>query len=230
MRLNIKWEVISLPLPRALRYLGLRLLTWINFNPGIDIITFPVKCGTKSFIHSQTSTVQRWSLGMDKPFNPSLYRGYNYLSMLGLRLNHVSKRDPWQRCIGLYPFSWWRHHMETFSALLAICAGNSPVPGEFPAQRPVTRSFDVFFDLRLNKRLSKQSWGWWLETTWRSLWRGCNVAMMYRLFSRYQDTWKWYIDWYPCWQWCSDYSRMYTIWANLELTKHRWLSSSGIDE
>ena len=43
--------------------------------------------------------------------------------------------------------AWWRHQMETFSALLAICAGNSPVPGEFPAQRPVTRSFDVFFDL-----------------------------------------------------------------------------------
>ena len=40
--------------------------------------------------------------------------------------------------------------METFSAILAICAGNSPVPSEFPAQRPVTRSFDVFFDLRLN--------------------------------------------------------------------------------
>ena len=37
--------------------------------------------------------------------------------------------------------------METFSALLAICAGNSPVSGEFPAQRPVTRSFDAFFDL-----------------------------------------------------------------------------------
>ena len=45
--------------------------------------------------------------------------------------------------------------METFSALMAICVGNSPVTGEFPAQRPVTRSFDVFFDLRLNKRLSK---------------------------------------------------------------------------
>ena len=45
--------------------------------------------------------------------------------------------------------------METFSALLAIDAGNSPVSGEFPAQRPVMRSFDVFFDLRLNKRLSK---------------------------------------------------------------------------
>ena len=50
--------------------------------------------------------------------------------------------------------------METFSALLAICAGNSPVPGEFPTQRPVTRSFDVYFDLRSDKRLSKQSWGW----------------------------------------------------------------------
>ena len=47
--------------------------------------------------------------------------------------------------------------METFSALLAICAGNSPVPGEVPAQRPVTRSFDVFFDLRPNEGLSKQS-------------------------------------------------------------------------
>ena len=54
---------------------------------------------------------------------------------------------------------WWRHQMETFSALLAICAGNSPVTGEFPAQRPVTWSFDVFFDLHLNKRLSKQSSG-----------------------------------------------------------------------
>ena len=69
---------------------------------------------------------------------------------------------------------WWRHQMEAFSALLAICVGNSPVPGEFPAQRPVMRSFDVFFDLRLNKRLSKQSWGWWFETLWRPLWCHCN--------------------------------------------------------
>ena len=59
---------------------------------------------------------------------------------------------------------WWRHQMETFSALLAICEGNSPVTNEFPTQRPVTRSFDVFFDLRLNKRLSKPSRRWWFET------------------------------------------------------------------
>ena len=70
--------------------------------------------------------------------------------------------------------SWWRHQMETFSALLAIGAGNSPVTGEFPIQRPVTRSFDVFFDLRLSKRLSKQSWGWWFETPSRPLWRHSN--------------------------------------------------------
>ena len=45
-----------------------------------------------------------------------------------------------------------------------LSPGNSPVTGEFPSQRPVTRSFDVFFDLTLNKQLSKQSWGWWFET------------------------------------------------------------------
>ena len=72
--------------------------------------------------------------------------------------------------------SWWRYQMETLSALLAICAGNSPVTGEFPSKRPVTRSFDVFFDLCLNKRLSKQSRGWWFQTPWRPLWRHCNVT------------------------------------------------------
>ena len=65
--------------------------------------------------------------------------------------------------------------METFSALLAICARNSLVPGEFPAQRPVTRSFDVFFDLSLNQWLSKQSRGWWFETLPCPLWRHCNA-------------------------------------------------------
>ena len=72
--------------------------------------------------------------------------------------------------------SWWRHQMETFSALLAICVGNSAVTGEFPAQGPVTRTFDVFFDLHLNTQLSKQSWGWWFETLSRPIWRHCNAA------------------------------------------------------
>ena len=72
---------------------------------------------------------------------------------------------------------WWRHQMETFSALLAIGAGNSPVPGEFPTQRPVTRSIDVYFDLRPNKRLSKQSRGWWFETPSRPFWRHRNAMV-----------------------------------------------------
>ena len=76
--------------------------------------------------------------------------------------------------VGTAATAWWRHQMETFSALLALCAGNSPVPGELSSQRPVTRSFDVFFDLCLNKRLSKQSWGWWFETPSCPLWRHCN--------------------------------------------------------
>ena len=58
--------------------------------------------------------------------------------------------------------------METFSALLAICAGNSPVPGEFPAQRPVTRIFDICFDLRPSKRLSKQWWGSFIDNDFQS--------------------------------------------------------------
>ena len=70
--------------------------------------------------------------------------------------------------------AWWRHQMETFSALLAFCAGKSPVIGEFPAQRPVTRSFDVFIDLYLDRQLGKQWRSRCFETPSRSLWRHCN--------------------------------------------------------
>ena len=52
-----------------------------------------------------------------------------------------------------------------------LCGGNPPVTGGFPSQRPVTQSFDVFFDVHLNKQLSKPSSRWWFATPWRSLWR-----------------------------------------------------------
>ena len=61
----------------------------------------------------------------------------------------------------------WRHQMGSFSALLGLCEGNSPVIGGFPSQRPVTRNYDVFFDLRLDKRLRKQSRRRWFETPLR---------------------------------------------------------------
>ena len=85
--------------------------------------------------------------------------------------------------VGMCEFK--RLQMETLSALLALCSGNSPVLGEFPAQRPVTRSFDVFFDLRLNKWLSKQSWGWWFETLSCPLWRHRNVIIVFSLYWKF---------------------------------------------
>ena len=81
-------------------------------------------------------------------------------------------------------FPWWR----TFSALLAICAGNSPVPGDIPAQRPVTGSFDVFFDLGLNKR-----WGWWFEMPSLPLWRHSNahIRRAPRIPFQWNVFWNW---------------------------------------
>ena len=78
-----------------------------------------------------------------------LYRTSNKLNYIELSM--VTRLLKKQLISALAEFwkTWWRHQMETFSALLAICAGNSLVSGEFPAQRPVTRSFDVFFDVRV---------------------------------------------------------------------------------
>ena len=71
--------------------------------------------------------------------------------------------------------TWWRHQMKTFSALLALCTGNSPVTSEFPTQRP-----DVLCDVRLNKRLNKQSRPQWFETPSRSSLRHCHIIKPYR--------------------------------------------------
>ena len=100
-------------------------------------------------------------------------------SLFRLRAKKLSTLHLWWESIGdrgSPVVEWWRHQMETFSALLAICVGNSPVP----AQRPVMRSLDVFFDLSLNKRLSEQSWGWWFEMLSHPLWRHCNRKVLRR--------------------------------------------------
>ena len=98
----------------------------------------------------------------------------------------------------------WRHQMETFSTLLAICAGNSPASGEFPGRRPVTRSFDVFFDLRLNKWLRKQSRGWLFETPLRTHYDV--IVMYFHLYSL--------VHWECLWgaidgSWCTWYQLMH---------------------
>ena len=101
--------------------------------------------------------------------NPSIYTPHGLPMRVRYSVTIVTSKNDLYSCL-----PGWCHQMETFSALLSICAGNSPVPGEFPAQRPVTQSFDVFFHLRPNKLLSKQLWGWWFETPSHPLWRHRN--------------------------------------------------------
>ena len=96
-----------------------------------------------------------------RPFCFSL----NVLNPMASWCRHMDTLVMWH-----WYYPWWRHQMETFSAFLALCAGNSPITGKFPSQRPVMRRFDIFFHLCLNKHLSKQSWGWWFETPSRPLW------------------------------------------------------------
>ena len=73
--------------------------------------------------------------------------------------------------------SWWRHQMETFSALLALCAGNSPVPVNSPHKDQWRGAVMFSLICARNKRLSKQPWGWWFETPSWSLWRQCNGSV-----------------------------------------------------
>ena len=77
--------------------------------------------------------------------------------------------------------AWWRHQMETLSALLAFCVGNSPVTGEFPIQRPVTWRSDAFVYLGPYQQLSKQWRRRWFETPWLSLWRHHNGIFVLHL-------------------------------------------------
>ena len=91
----------------------------------------------------------------------------------GNKVNTISRDALTLPSLYYHQKSLWRHQMETFSALLPICAGNSPVTGEFPTQRPVTRSFNVFFAQRLNQQLSNGNTG--VETPSRSLWRHSNM-------------------------------------------------------
>ena len=108
-----------------------------------------------------------------------LYRlriwGIGYTCALVHWVNIFSKAKPISNPMLIFR---WYHMMTSsngniFRATGPFC-GNLPVTGQFPSQRPVTRSFEMFFDMRLNKRLSEQSRRWWFETPSSSLWRHCN--------------------------------------------------------
>ena len=135
---------------------------WHDWIVWFGIRTRTIYPRFKSWAHTCKTTAKRILFALEV----SRYVARSLRLLFVIKLCKDS--DDWRQVL-----SWRRYQMETFSALLAICA----VPGEFPAQRPVTRSFDVFFDLRLKKRLSKQSWGWWFETLLCTLWRHHNVYM-----------------------------------------------------
>ena len=105
----------------------------------------------------------------------------------GLTLRHYVRH--WM--LSVYSSTWWSFMMTSsngniFRVTGPLC-GEFTGPGEFPTQRPVTQSFDIFFDLRLNKRLNKQSWGWWFETLSRPFWRHRNARKLPRLPYRLSD-------------------------------------------
>ena len=133
-----------------------------------------------------------WTLRLHSSWNSSSWKNRRHLCCIG---NTMCLLMPWRgkkpghqqllasNVLGHHQAQWfsrscpisWRHHqMETFSATPALCVGNSPVAGRFPSQRPVMQSCDVSLICVLNKRLSKQSWGWWFKMPPRSLWCHCN--------------------------------------------------------
>ena len=117
---------------------------------------------TVMFCSKKTRTMAMWRAHWSDCHHPHLPR--RQWGTGGEKMNTVLDGNP--------P-SLWRHQMETFVAFLVLCAGNSPV--NYPHKWPVTQSIDVFFDLRLNKRLSKQSRRRWFEPPSRPLRRHRNV-------------------------------------------------------
>ena len=99
----------------------------------------------------------KWCLSIEN-FAPKVSKGRKIfpchdaiMTTFPLQSKHSFWYQEPARTLALPPYgrTWWQ--METFSALLALCEGNPPVTGGFPSQRPATQSFDIFFDLRLNK-------------------------------------------------------------------------------
>ena len=141
----------------------------INYNQCVDFSISEKKCWSKTDYSIKNEWWKKIGTGniynlQNNHFNPKIGRYVQEISKL------TKTRMPYSPASELEitkpsdsSYAWWRHQMKTLSALLAFCVGNSPAAGEFPSQRPVTRSFDVFFDLWLNKRLSKQSRRRWFR-------------------------------------------------------------------
>ena len=159
-----------------------RLIGWINCDGNIDMGQ-PSTLSEKLAVigvhgmasdHSYISIIFKFQILTD--IRPAYINDPGHYSLKSVYRNRYCRpKAVWLMFKMGIPIPRLRHQLETFSALLAICAGNSPVPGEFPTQRPVKRSFGVFFDMRLNKRFSKQWLCGWGDTLSRPLWRHRNA-------------------------------------------------------
>ena len=143
---------------------------WVNIGSGNGLVSADLTNVDTSTVRSDCIDTREISQGMIKKcimlildiilkiiylrLQPHLPVSNELKSAFNKSEQSTTKHEPRVILLGFTGFqrfcSWWRHQMEAFSALLALCTGNSRVTGEFTAQRPVTRSFDVFFDLRLN--------------------------------------------------------------------------------
>ena len=136
------------------------------------------------------SIIELWLYAFPRPMELYIFI-YHHIWIFEHHSTHIGKfKIQLWRCIDHIRIPTWficHHASSAVHAMMTSSNGNifrvtGPLcgeftgPGEFPAQRPVTRSFGVFFHLRLNKRLSKQPRGWWFETPPWSLWRHCNAT------------------------------------------------------
>ena len=143
---------------------------------------------TKVFLASASYTNRQYIDGCGKYCVLAIKRAMFYTKAIYMetRIRTVytlvyDEKFSWFYCVlfGFCFITWWRHQTLKKIRATALCEGNLPVTSGFPSQRPVTRSFEVFFHLRLNKRINKQSRHWWFEPPSRSLWRHCNVIWYY---------------------------------------------------
>ena len=134
--------------------------------------------------HTHTIFKMNKNLSSMDPFNKRLRHGLVLASIVCFYIITHMYANFSDGLAELVPFMMTSSNGNIFRVTGHLC-GEFTGPGEFPTQRPVTRSFEVFFDLRLNKRLSKQSWGWWFETLSRPLWRHCDVKLWHRVILSY---------------------------------------------
>ena len=138
-----------------------------------------------------------------------------YRLLLSRHLQVAILLNPWNQWLAIkstYWQVWETQHLQSWSEqdrfLLA----------KFLPQRPVMWSFDVFFDLRLKKWLSKQSWGWWFETPPCSLWHQCNAVGLHWKPRVVMCTINCHNDNFQChhwwWSWHNDKSDIQCIFVN----------------